>query len=50
MGRLGGWFDLSDLDTCTAKALVGALVQVLPDPDVQLNDPGTDWLTVWKSW
>ena len=48
MGRLGDWFDLSDPDTCTAKALVGAQLQVLPDPDVQLNDPGTDWPTVWQ--
>ena len=39
MGRLGGWFDLSDPDTCTSRALVGAQVQVLPDPDVQLNNP-----------
>ena len=41
---------ISDPDTCTARALVGAQVQVLPDPDVQLNDPGTDWLTVWRRW
>ena len=33
MGRLGGWFDRSDPNTCTAKALVGAQVRVLPDPD-----------------
>ena len=46
MGRLGGWFDLSERDTCTAKALVGAQVKVLPDPDVKLNDPGADWSTV----
>ena len=48
MGQLR--FDLSDPDTCTAKALVGAPVQVLPDPDVQLNDPSADWPTVWKRW
>ena len=50
MGQLGRWFDLSDPDTCTAKALVGAQVQVLPNPDVQLNYSGTDWPTVWKRW
>ena len=46
MGHLGGWFDLSDLDSYSAKDLYGAQVQLLPDLDVQLRDPGTDWPNV----
>merc|ERR1712082_487264 len=35
--------------TCfTAKGFYGAQVELLPDPEVQQVDPGTDWPSVWK--
>ena len=46
MGPLGEWLHFSDPDTCTAKALYGAQVRVFPDPDVQLSNLCTDWLTI----
>ncbi|MCP3679355.1 MAG: hypothetical protein GY782_03445 [Gammaproteobacteria bacterium] len=48
MGRMGEWFDLTNPESFTAKGFYGAQVELLPDPEVQQVDPGTDWPSVWK--
>ncbi len=48
MGSMGEWFNLTNPESFTAKGFYAAQVELLPDPDVQQVDPGTDWPSVWK--